>query len=129
MSIRATITTDANGDITVQMHGGLEYDYSVPLKEDLLELAEQNPHSRITLDMQGVDFVGSSGIGNFVDTLRHLNRDKTQVNLQNVKEEFVKVFKLYTFDISTYINDQFETDETRHLQLIHGGSSRRTFEN
>lgn len=129
MSIRASITTDAKGDIIVAMHGGLDYDIAGPLRQDLMDLMRTNPLAQITLDMQGVDFVGSSGISNFVETMKELNNQKKRILLQNVKEEFVKVFKLYTFDVNEYMLEQFESDETSHLHLIHGGHRTRTFEN
>ena len=129
MSIRASITTDANGDIIVAMHGGLDYDISGPLRLDLMDLVRTNPLALITLDMQGVDFVGSSGISNFVDTIKELNQKKKRVMLQNVKDEFIRVFKLYTFDATEYMIEQFESEETSHLHLIQGGNRNRTFEN
>ncbi len=123
--------TDAHGNITVQMRGGLDYENSIPLRKELQDLASFGPTSTITLDMHSVDFVGSSGIGAFVETIRTINRKhKNKIMLSNVQPEFVKVFKLYTnYDQEILIKEfDFDCDETLDLGPMYGGR-RRTFEN
>ena len=116
MAMKAQIRTDSEGNITVHMNGGLDYENSLPLRTELQELTTQNPASKITIDMHSLDFVGSSGIGIFVETLQILNKNKSQIKLSNVKTEFMKVFKLYNFDafklavISSINNIVFSSD-------------------
>ncbi|MBY0414420.1 MAG: STAS domain-containing protein, partial [Bdellovibrionales bacterium] len=69
MAMKAQIHTDSLGNIIVHMSGGLDYENSIPLRQELHELTVKNPTCTITLDMNGLDFVGSSGIGIFVETL------------------------------------------------------------
>ena len=76
MSIKAKLHTDARGNIIVNMEGGLDYENTAPLRKELSELSQENPQSTITLDMNSVDFVGSSGIGHFVETIKALNAKK-----------------------------------------------------
>jgi len=131
MSIRAQISTDINGNITVYMKGGLDYENSLPLRLELETLVKTNPTSVITLDFDGVDFVGSSGIGHFVETVQTINtKEQSRLQLTNVTEEFKRVFGLYTQDVASLCirESNFETDETRSLNIIHGGRG-RTFEN
>lgn len=128
MAMRARVRTDATGNITVYMEGGLEYENSIPFREQLENLGRQNPTSTITLDMDGIEFVGSSGINLFVDTLRILNKKKQQFLLSNVKNEFLHVFKLYEFDALELIYNHFDNDETEDLAQIFSGRS-KTFEN
>ena len=73
MSMNAHVRTDACGNITVHMEGGLDYENSLPLKRELEEMVKQNPTSTITIDLNRLDFVGSSGIGFFVETIKVLN--------------------------------------------------------
>ena len=94
MAMKAQIRTDSQGNIIVHMSGGLDYENSIPLRQELTDLSTKNPACTITLDMNALDFVGSSGIGIFVETLHILNKNKAQVKLSNVKTEFLKVFKL-----------------------------------
>jgi anti-sigma B factor antagonist len=128
MAMKAQIRTDSEGNITVHMNGGLDYENSLPLRIELQELSQQNPASTITLDMFALDFVGSSGIGIFVETLQILNKNKAQIKLSNVKTEFMKVFKLYNFDAFKLIEAEFDNDDTENLNQKYG-NRKNTFQN
>lgn len=128
MAMKAQIRTDSQGNITIHMNGGLDYENSLPLRQELQVLTEQNPASTITLDMHSLDFVGSSGIGIFVETLQILNKNKAQIKLSNVKNEFIKVFKLYNFDAFKLIEADFDSDETENLNQKYG-NRKNTFQN
>ncbi len=128
MAMKAQIRTEASGNITVHMEGSLDFENSVPLRKELQDLHTNNPASLITLDMHALDFVGSSGIGFFVETLQILNEKKSRVKLSNVKTEFLKVFKLYNFDAYQLLVDEFETDDTENLNKKFG-NRKSTFEN
>ena len=133
MSMKANILRDALGNITVQMYGDLDYEHSMPLREQLNTLATENPQSRITVDLGGIDFVGSSGICHFVETVQIINQKKQEHNkmaLSNVSQEFKKIFRLYTFEEADIIWDQFDldNDETSNLATRFGNKG-RTFSN
>jgi anti-sigma B factor antagonist len=128
MAIKAQIRTDSTGNITVHMSGGLDFENSLPLRNELQELSTKNPASKITLDMYGLDFVGSSGIGFFVETLQILNKNKSNIRLSNVKNEFIKVFKLYNFDAFELMELEFDNDETENLNQKFG-NRKSTFQN
>ena len=128
MSLKARVRTDCLGNITIHMEGGLDIDQCLPLKSELISIMEANPHSIVTLDLHSLDFVGSSGIGHFVDTIKGLNQIKDQIRLTNVKTEFLKVFKLYNFDAMNVLIDQFDDDLTENLSQKFAGRT-RTFEN
>jgi anti-sigma B factor antagonist len=120
MAMKAQIHTDSQGNIIVHMSGGLDYENSLPLRLELQELSQKNPACTITLDMNALDFVGSSGIGIFVETLHILNKNKAKIKLSNVKTEFIKVFKLYQFDAFQLMEKEFDTDETENLNQKFG---------
>ena len=128
MAMKAQIRTDSEGNITVHMNGGLDYENSLPLRIELQELSQKNPASIITLDMIALDFVGSSGIGIFVETLQILNKKKSQIKLANVKTEFMKVFKLYNFDAFKLIEADFDNVDTETLNQKYG-NRKNTFQN
>lgn len=128
MSMKARVRTDAHGNITIHMEGDLNYENSSPLKNELESLTKENPTSKITIDLHGLDFVGSSGIGLFVDTIKALNENRERIRISNVKTEFLKVFKLYDLDLMTVIEDEFDSDDTATLSQQFAGR-RRTFEN
>ena len=78
-----------------------------------------------------MDFVGSSGICHFVETVKIVNKKwNHKLSLSNVRGEFVKVFKLYDLNEEDIFIDTFEmnTDDTENLNTIFG-NRRRTFQN
>lgn len=119
MSIRANITTDVNGDIIIYMNGGLDYENSFPLEQELEVIRKEHPTATITIDMHRLDFVGSSGIGKFVETIHKLRaKTKQPIKITNVKNEFRKIFKHYSEEILTLIVDEFETEENNVVGLF-----------
>ncbi|PIK15842.1 STAS domain-containing protein [Halobacteriovorax sp. JY17] len=128
MSLKAQVRTDSLGNITVHMEGGLDFENSLPFRKELQSLISDNPLSTVTLDMNGLDFVGSSGIGVFVETLKSLNEKKSQIKLSNVKTEFLKVFKLFEYDAMEALIMDFENDDTETLNTRYG-NRRKTFQN
>ena len=132
MTIKANILRDALGNITVQMQGDLDYEYSIPFRDQLSGLATENPNAKITVDLGGVDFVGSSGICHFVETINILNKKNgsQQVGLSNVSGDFKKIFRLYSIEEAELIWDQFDldNDDTAHLSTSFA-NRKRTFQN
>lgn len=128
MGLKAQILIDSMGNITVQMRGILDYENTTPLRNELFQITTDNPASLITLDMHALDFVGSSGIGHFVETLKILNDKKAQIKLSNVKTEFIRVFKLYENNALEAMILKFESDDTQELAQNFAGR-KRTFEN
>lgn len=133
MTMKANILRDALGNITVQMSGDLDYEHSMPLRDQLNALSEENPQSRITVDLGGIDFVGSSGICHFVETVQIINERKQEHNkmaLSNVSAEFKKIFRLYSFEEADIIWDQFDLDDDRTADLsTRFGNKKRTYQN
>jgi anti-sigma B factor antagonist len=112
------------------MQGDLNYDHAAPLRTELQTIANQNPNSNMTIDLGAIDFVGSSGICHFVETVKWLKENrKANVNLSNVKPEFLRIFKLFSLNEADYVAelmnfDNDETDVNRHF-----GNRTNTFEN
>jgi anti-sigma B factor antagonist len=131
MSMKANVLRDANGNIIVHMQGDLNYDHSLPLRNELQYIAKTNPNIKITIDLAAIDFVGSSGICHFVETLKILKEGQNcRVSISNVKPEFLKIFKLYSLNEAEYVAElmNFDNDETEGLNSRFGNRS-NTFEN
>jgi anti-sigma B factor antagonist len=130
MSMKANVLRDANGNIIVHMQGDLNYDHSLPLRNELQSIANSNPNAKITIDLGAIDFVGSSGICHFVETVKFLKENKTNISLSNVKPEFVKIFRLYSMNEADYVAEimNFDNDETENLNTRFGNRG-QTFEN
>lgn len=128
MSLEANIQTDSQGNLTIHMRGGFNYESIQSLRQELGKITQKNPYSHITLDMNQVDFVGSTGIAHFVDTLNILNQNKANIQMANVKSEFIKVFKLYKMEALETMMQEFDTDETENLSQLFA-NRKRTFSN
>jgi anti-sigma B factor antagonist len=131
MSMKANILRDANGNIIVHMQGDLNYDVCAPLRTELQTIARDNPNAKISIDIGAIDFVGSSGICHFVETVKYLKEGrKSNVNLTNVKPEFLKIFKLLSLNEAEYVADlmSFDEDDTENLNQRFGNRN-QTFEN
>ena len=128
MSLKAQVRTDSMGNITVHMEGGLDFENTANLQQELEDLTRENPASIITLDLNRLDFVGSSGIGIFVETIKIMNDRKDTIRLANVSTEFMKVFKLYDNDAMSLLIDEFDNDDTEMLSQNFAGR-KSTFQN
>jgi anti-sigma B factor antagonist len=133
MSIKADILRDAMGNIIVKMEGDLGFEHSLPLNKQLKELAAQNPNTDIAIDLGGLDFVGSSGICHFVESIHLLNSQddvKSRISLTNVSDDFKKVIRLFEFSEADIIAGDFgmNDDSTEHISNRFA-ARKRTFEN
>ncbi|MBL7664579.1 MAG: anti-sigma factor antagonist [Bacteriovoracaceae bacterium] len=131
MTMKTNIQRDAQGNITIQMQGGLDYEYCLPLREQLDRIVKEYPTTQITIDMAGMDFVGSSGISHFVETIKNIHsKNSGKINLSNVNQEFQRVFRLFDFNDYQVTLDFVDMDstETSELNTVFGNRT-RTFEN
>lgn len=98
--------------LIVSMDGKLDVEAHEPLKADLQKLMRQQAQQdaspkKIIFNLENLEFVGSSGISNFIQTLREFNvRAPEKPRYCNVKSEFRRVMQ--AFDE----NDSFEFFET-----------------
>ncbi len=91
-----------NGDtIVVSMDGKLDFETSVPLREELSRLIRQQTKAdtvpkKVIFNLENLEFVGSSGISSFVQTLKDFNAIAPEKpRFCNVRSEFQRVMKAY----------------------------------
>ena len=89
------------GDTTiVTMDGKLNFEAQEPFRQDLSRLI-QNSHTdtipkKVIFNLEHLEFVGSSGISAFVQTLREFNsRSSLKPRYCNVKSEFRRMMKAF----------------------------------
>ena len=89
MSLRASLLNQ--GDVTViALEGKLDYESQDVLRESIINLTRQG--KKVVVDMEGLSFVGSSGITHFIRSLYELQEKGINVpHLCNVKSEFKKI--------------------------------------
>lgn len=133
MSVKANIMRDAYGDIIIQMQGDLAFEHSLPLRSQISTLVEENPQAKITVDMAGIDFVGSSGICHFIETITLINSNRAlheKIKISNVSNDFQRVFRLFSEEEAELLFDSFDmnNDETENLNSKFG-NRKHTFQN
>lgn len=85
-----------NGDtLVVSMDGRLDFETYIPLRENLLKLAKASvSDKKIIMDLENLEFVGSSGISAFIQILKEFNQNSpTKPRYCNVGSEFKKMIK------------------------------------
>ena len=105
-----------NGDtVVVSIDGKIDYETQVPLKDELQRLAK-NTHTRtdstptkVIFNLKNLEFVGSSGISNLVQTLKDFNtRSEVKPRYCHVRSEFQKIIKAFDEEQGFEI---FDTEE------------------
>ncbi len=90
-----------NGDtIVVNMDGRLDFDTYLPLRENLSKLTKHETTDsvpkKIIFNLENLEFVGSSGISSFVQTLKEFNATATtKPRYCNVKSEFRRIIEAF----------------------------------
>src|SRR3954467_14748647 len=90
-----------NGDtVVVSMDGRLDFETSGPFREDLSKIIRDvktdSVPKKIIFNLEHLEFVGSSGISSFVQTLKDFNRaSPTRPRYCHVGSEFQKVIKAF----------------------------------
>ncbi len=81
-----------DGDITVvELKGRLDFETAEPFRETCNDVLT---NSKVVFNLSELSFVGSSGIGAFVNTLREFSRSNpVPPRFCAVRSEFQKVFK------------------------------------
>lgn len=54
---------DSEGVPVVAVHGGLDLTTAATLREALIEAIDENPGRQVVVDLEGVDFIDSAGLG------------------------------------------------------------------
>ena len=89
--------------LIVNFDGILEYDTHETLRESLQKLhrissSDQTPRE-IIFDLEGLEFVGSTGISAFIQTLKEFNASApSKPRYLNVKSEFKQLIKAFDQD-------------------------------
>jgi len=106
MSMKAQLQQKGNITI-VELKGHTEYQNSEEFREKLVQLYKDHGIDNVLLDMEDLDFVGSSGIRKLVDALRDVGtmNNKKPV-LCGVKNEFQRIFNVLAENEFEIFEDQ-----------------------
>lgn len=102
--MKTKITRKGN-TTTVSMDGRVDFETQEPLRKDLRKLLQPSTAktdavaTKIIFNFENLEFVGSSGISAFVQTLREFNaRSPSRPQYVGVKSEFKKVIQAFDPD-------------------------------
>lgn len=90
-----------NGDtVVVNLDGRLDFETNIPFKEDLDKLIDDtktdSAPTKFIFNLENLEFVGSSGISGFVQTLKDFSEStSTKPRYCNVRSEFRRIFKAF----------------------------------
>ncbi len=97
------------GDVTVvELSGYLDFESSNPLKSSIGVIYNTNKDAQIIIDLNGLEFVGSSGVSTFVKVMKIFNRLKMKPFYYGVKSEFIKLFRAFEEDTPFEVMDNKE---------------------
>jgi anti-sigma B factor antagonist len=100
--------TRQEGQVTIiALHGELDVS-SAPLLRDLLQQLLDQGKNQFLLDLSGVDFIDSSGLGIFVNAYKRTRSAGGTMKLFNPQEAVRKVFSLTQTDKVFSIYDSME---------------------
>ena len=95
--------------VLVEIKGYLDFETAASIPASLDELFKIEDAGKIVIDLNGLEFVGSSGVSNFVKNLRVFNKLKNKPSYCFEKSEFQKLFRAFEqdqpFDISANRED------------------------
>ena len=79
-----------------------------PVKEDLKSFYNK-PNTKLVLNLNGINFIDSSGFGVFLSIMKTANNNNGQFKICSISPEVMELFKLLqlhnVFDIYSNLND------------------------
>jgi anti-sigma B factor antagonist len=85
---------DADGVAVVAVHGELDLETAPALKTALVEAIEEQPGRRIVVDLEGLDFIDSIGLGILLGGLKRARGSDGELVLVATGRNVLKVLEL-----------------------------------
>ncbi len=110
-----SLSTRTVGDRTVVEVGGEIDVYTAPkLREQLVELVNDGSY-HLVVDMEGVDFLDSTGLGVLVGGLKRVRAHEGSLRLVCTQERILKIFRITgltkVFPIHSTVEDAIESTD------------------
>ena len=111
----------AENEIVVTMDGKLDFGTHIPLRDQLHQLVRDaktdSTPKKIIFNLEKLEFVGSSGLSTFIQTLKEFNDQfPTPPRYCNVKSEFRKIISAFDDE---EIFQFFESEERARSNADH----------
>ena len=107
----------SGNSVIISLGGILNYETTDSLKDNLAKLSSEHTNSQVIFDLGELQFVGSSGISSFVQTLRDFNlRLNSKPVYTNVKSEFMRIMSAFDETGSFEFNHEVDLDSLNKTQ-------------
>ncbi len=84
---------EVKGDIlVVYLEGRLDVSVANEVEETLAELIDKDDHKKVVLNMDGIEYMSSSGFRACISTLRKLNAKEGSLKMCNIKPAVKRIF-------------------------------------
>ena len=98
----------SEGRCTVRLDGDIDMSTAPVLRKALLEVIE-TPVERLLIDLGGVGYIDSSGVGTIVELRRRIDRSGSDLVLTGLQERVRSVFEITKLDKFFTILDDAES--------------------
>lgn len=88
--------TTADGELIIHVDGELDVYTSPQLQDALMQAAEQG-HRQVVVDLSGVGFIDSSGLGVLVGSKKRMAAQAGRLRLVITDPNLVKIFRITGF--------------------------------
>jgi len=95
---------DLQGASVVEVAGEMDA-HTAPIVRDAVEAAI-SPGARVIVDLRGVSFLDSTGLGVFVTALKHVREAEGTLDLVITSARVLKVFELTGLDVVIPIHEE-----------------------
>ena len=110
MPLETKVTKKENYSYSVELTGAIDTDTSPQLKTELTESIDEKTNV-VVLDMAGVDYVSSAGLGLIVWAKKSLSRNNASFVMVNLQPQIKKLLDLMKLDEGFKIRDASEEDK------------------
>ncbi|MBL8034306.1 MAG: STAS domain-containing protein [Leptospiraceae bacterium] len=87
-------TKEVGNYIVAYLKGRLDVHISGEIEKDLMVLSEKNPDSDFVLNLEGIEYMSSSGLRVLVALMRHLKSKGRKMKLCNMNVAVKKIFEV-----------------------------------
>jgi anti-anti-sigma factor len=110
MPLETKVTKKENYSYSVELTGAIDTDTSPQLKTELTEIIDEKTNV-VVLDMAGVDYVSSAGLGLIVWAKKTLSKKDASFVMVNLQPQIKKLIDLMNLDMGFKIRDASEEDK------------------
>ena len=99
---------EEDGKLIVYLEGRLDVSVSNEVEEHLADLIDNKGYTNIVLNMEGVDYMSSSGFRACISTLRKLNSKEGKLKISQIRPAVKRIFDVIEL---TSLFDIYDSDE------------------